>query len=751
MKSRISIQRILGLLILGIILGSSIPAGADGLIMIPPPFPMPPNPRPIPSDPFPLEVVYHRVTVDIADQTATTSIDQSFFNPTSQRLEGYYLFPIPAGAVIKDFSMEINGKKTSAELLDASKARKIYEDIVRQMRDPALLEYSDRGLFRVRIFPIEPRSEKKVTLTYRQVLAVDGGTHEYVYPLNTEKFSAKPLQDVSITINLKTTEPLKTIYCPTHEVDIRRRGENQAVISFEARNVKPDIDFKFYFDTNRQNLGITLLSYRVGNDDGFFFLTASPAVEPPKDEINEKDITFVLDVSGSMAGEKLDQAKKALRYCIDNLNKGDRFELIRFSTEAYGLFRELTPFNEASLAKARQFINELKPVGGTNIEEALQMALKAESSPGRSHLIIFMTDGKPTIGETNEDKLLQSIGKVNPAQTRIFTFGIGDDLNTHLLDRLTELTRASRTYIGPNEDIELKVSSFYNKVQSPVLSDVKLDFGREIDVIQLYPQHLPDLFRGSEITVFGRYKKPGGSTAVISGLVRGKKVEFKSTVEFVRQDTRHDFIPPIWAARRIGFLLDQIRLHGADKELVDEVTQLARTYGIVTPYTSYLIIEDETIRTTNRTITPEFQTMGGAVPSSGAFKSRVKEEYDAMEKKDGAPSVQVSREFQALNGAENFSQAAQGSKRLDFTDAKGTTRNMSQQVRNIQGRAVYQSGTYWVDSRLQQVKSTKNMRIQFGSKEYFDLVQQKPAVSQFLALGQNVRFHHDGINYEIYE
>jgi Ca-activated chloride channel homolog len=276
-------KKIILLLILIISGNNSI---ADGFIVIPRPHPLP--------NPFPLEVVYHKVDVKIDGQSAITKIDQAFYNPSHHQLEGFYIFPVPKGAVISKFTMHINGKETKAELIDADKARKIYEDIVRQMRDPALLEYSEQNIFKLRIFPIEPRSEKKISISYTQVLESDNNLFEYLYPLNTEKFSAKPLKNVSVKVDLKSPEKLKNIYCPTHEVDIVNKSDYHSIISYEAENVKPDIDFKLYFSKSTSTVGLSLWTYKTGNEDGYFLLSASPSIELNRSNIESKDITFIL-------------------------------------------------------------------------------------------------------------------------------------------------------------------------------------------------------------------------------------------------------------------------------------------------------------------------------------------------------------------------------------------------------------------------------------------------------------------------
>jgi Ca-activated chloride channel homolog len=712
---------------------------ADGMIVIP---------RPVPQidTPFPLSVKYHHVETSVKDGLARTSVDQEFFNPTNRRLEGMYIFPLPAGAVINNFSMEIDGRQTSAELLDAAKARGIYEDIVRSMRDPALLEYIGKGAFKVRIFPIEPRSPKRVKLSYSEVVRADNGMHQYTYPLNTEKFSSTPLEDVSIRVNIESQHGLKTIYSPTHDVEIRRRGNHAAVVGFEAKKTRPDQDFVLYYSTDDRGVGLNVLTHRPAGENGYFLLTLTPAYET-KEKPLPKDITFVVDTSGSMSGEKMGQAKRALAYCLKNLNAEDRFEIIRFSTEAEAMFGALRTATRDNVLFARRFVEDFEPIGGTNSEEALTLALKANAgTSSRPAVVIFITDGKPTIGETDEDRLVKRVKDANAERLRIFTFGVGDDLNTHFLDKLTEATRAARTYVGEKDDLELPVSTFFEKIKSPVLVDVAIDFGGGIRATQTYPRDLPDLFKGSQLVVFGRYSGSGNAVTV-TGTVNGRRVSLPYTANFAPRGDANELIAPLWAAQRIGYLLDEIRLHGEERELVDEVTRLARRHGIVTPYTSYLIVEDERRRVAANLLPYESQTLAVPPPVS----ARMKTDYDAMQSKAGAPSVQASREVEALKNAQNKAQTGQGAARMTYVDAHGRTQNLAAQTKNVQGRAVYQSGETWIDSNVQAVRNAKVQRIQFASGEYFELLKKEPKAAEFLALGRNVRFEMNAQVYEIFE
>jgi len=646
--------------------------------------------------------------------------------------------------------MEINGKQMEAELLDADKARKLYEDIVRKSLDPALLEYAEQSLFKVRIFPIEPMKEKRIKITYSEVLESDNNTYEYIFPLNTKKYSAKPLNNVAIHVDMKSKDEIKTVYIPTHDAHIIRKDDYHSVVGYEAKEVKPDTDFKLYISGGEDKLGMSLLTYKESSDDGFFCLNISPGIAVKSEEIVNKDITFVLDVSGSMMGEKMEQAKKALLFCVNNLNRNDRFEIIRFSTEAEALFKKRVVADTANVRKAKDFINNLKAIGGTHISEAFELALKEKSTPNRPHFIVFITDGKPTIGVLDEAPLLEQIMKLNGENTRIFTFGVGYDINTHLLDKITEQTKAYRTYIAPEENIEAKISSFYSKISSPVLTDLQLEVDG-VNFNKMVPKQLPDLFKGSSITILGRFTGTGKATITLKGKLNQKEEKFEQTFE-LKEDTQHDFVASLWAARYIGYLLDQIRLHGENAELKDEVIQIAKKYGIITPYTSYLILEDEVVSVNRRGLTEENVIFNGRAFDSDDFTKKNKAEFENINENAGNMGVRSSSEVQSLAQAENIDQTRQGMSRMAYKDVNGVEQNFAQQVRNVQGRAFYQKADEWIDLYVQDNKqSNSTKRIQFASNEYFNLLSSAPSTSQYLSLGRNVRFVYNNTLYEVYE
>ena len=736
------------LLILAVgLLGILSNARGDGFIVVERPFLVRPGHFPF----APLEVTSHHVEVKIDGQVAVTSIDQEFYNPNDQRLEGTYMYPVPEGAHIDKFSMEIGGKMVDAELLRADKARQIYEDIVRRMRDPALLEYAGRDLFKIRIFPIEPRSRKPIKISYTELLRSDAGTVTYSYPLSTEKFSAQPIKSLSVKVEVKTEQPLASIYSPSHKVEIKRDGANRAVIGYESKDETPDTDFQLVYNSEARDVGLSLITHKPAGENGYFLLLAAPTTAK-ETKPAPKDIVFVVDTSGSMAGPKLQQAKKALEFCVENLNNEDRFEIVRFSTEAEPLFGKLVDADSEHRKRASNFIADLKPIGGTAIADALQSALKARTEKTeRPFLIIFLTDGLPTVGARNPDEIVAEVKKAGSA--RIFSFGIGSDVNTQLLDQIAEGTRAFSQYVLANEDLEVKVSSFYTRIKEPALTNVRLEFGGGVRTSKLYPAQLPDLFKGDQLVVTGRYTGSGEVEAKLTGIANGREQIFTYKVKF--NDSSNDYVARLWATRRVGFLLDEVRLHGETNELRDEATDLARRYGIVTPYTAYLIVEDEDRRRVPMT-ERSMQSMSGDT----AARAEVSKAWGGFkEKKDGEDAVANARSQNAFKFADQsaasiYSGAAESLRGFAFAAPAARAESdrvtqYTQQSKFVNGRAFFQNGKQWVDTNAQN--ATKRERIQFNSEAYFDLLKKHPEAAPWMALGQNVLLALDDTVYEITE
>jgi Ca-activated chloride channel homolog len=566
----------------------------------------------------PLAMVDHKVTVKVDEQLTVTRVEQTFRNHTDRQLEATYIFPVPAGASVNKFTMWVDGKETKGEMLEAARAREIYTSIVRRVQDPGLLEYMDHNLFRLRVFPIPPRGDQKVALSYTAVAPKEGKLVEYIYPLKTDGKAVETLEKFSVEATVRSDAGVNNVYSPSHSLNLKRVSDKEVKVSFEKDKGQLDRDFQMFYTLGKDDIGMGFLTHRpIAAEKGYFTLLVTPRFGLEEKYRVPRDVVMVLDTSGSMRGPKMEQARKALKYCLGQLSggSGDRFGLINFATAVNRYEEKLVDASSDQLDKARKWIDDLEATGGTAINDALASALELRSKDeARPFTVIFFTDGCPTIGETDPDRIFKNVKDKNTANTRIFTFGVGDDVNAALLDRLAEQTRAVSAYVRPAEDIEVKVSSLYGKMSNPVLTDLKLATTTEgVKLSEVYPVALPDLFHNGQLVVFGRFTGHGSTAVKLTGKVGKDEKEFAYDVTIPEKtDDSREFVEQLWARRKVGFLLDEIRVNGEKKELKDEVVALARKYGITTPYTSYLIVPD--------TVTPPVVAMrGGPGAGGGGF------------------------------------------------------------------------------------------------------------------------------------
>lgn len=665
-------------------------------------------PRPHQGETIPsLTVKYHRVSVDIINQVAKTSIDQVFVNNHSRDIEGTYIFPLPEDASITEFAMYVGGEKVEGEILDKDQARRIYEDIVRRLKDPALLEYIGRNMFRARIYPIPAKGEKRIRISYSEILKAEANLVHYVYPLNTERFSLHPIQQVSVSVKIASNIPISGIYSPSHKVSVRREGEREARVSFEASNVKPDKDFSLYYSLTEDEVGLSFMNWE-GPDDNYFMLLASPPYVNRKQKIIDKNLIFVLDSSGSMSGKKIVQAKEAVRFIVNHLEPGDMFSLVDFDDGVDVFSSRLVPADEENREEALRFVDEIEDSGGTNINDALLRALEMVDQEDKPSYILFLTDGLPTVGVTEIGDILRNANRGNSSNTRIFVFGVGNDVNTELLDRLSLDSRGTSVYLGDNEDLEVGISSFYEKISSPLLSDIQIDFAN-IRTMDTYPQALPDLFKGSQLILIGKYSGDGPVTVTVSGKVEKEKRTFRLKNQELARNDSYGFLPRLWATRRVGYLLEEIRLNGEKDELVQEVKKLGLKFGIVTPYTSYLVTEKERER------------LDAAAPEAvQAFTER---------KVTGAGGVKIAKVTQ------------------QFKDEEQALHIESQRIRYKDEKTFYLKDEIWVDSSYEEGSPVEE--IAFNSQEFYRLISKNPGIAAYLSVAKNIIVRFEGVNYKI--
>lgn len=677
-----------------------------------------------------LKINRHHIKIGIKNQLTTTKVDQIFVNPNDFVVDSMYIFPVPDDAVVSNLALSIDGELVNGKLLSQEESRQIYRDSARYGRNKAILEHLGTRAFVVEVPQIPAYGERHVQFKYSQIISADSGLTKYTYPLSLAKSASAPIRNLHIEMEIESDDALRTIHSPAHEVTINRKDDRHVHVSYEGTDVDPDDDFLCYYSVSDDNFGITLLTHRADEkEDGYFMLLVSPKYEVKQTEIVEKDFIFVLDRSGSMARRKIEQAKAALRYCVQNLNDGDRFNLILFNEDISSLSDSLNRGEEwfggerwndaAALSdklidvdggreKAFAFIEDIEGRGLTNINGALLTALAEKPDPKRPRIIVFLTDGQPTAGVRNPALILENVAKANKNLSRIFVFGVGYDVNDHMLDKMAADNGGTRNYVTPNEDIEDAVSSLFRKMNEPVLVDVGINFG-QIVTKELTPKNLPDLFREEQLTILGRYEGRGDTALKLRGIIGSEGYEFSKNVHFSELETDNDFLPHLWAQGRIAELVDQAALGDESDELYKEIKRLSKKYGIPTPYTSFVDADDGSLR---------------KVYDDSRISDAYTEAIPIHER------IRYNRELEERKYARY--------KRQDVN------------TRYIGRKTFHRHGKIWVDSEYDG--QSERQEIEFGSEAYYELMNCLPDLAKYSKIAKealSMVICHKGVNYEI--
>ena len=659
----------------------------------------------------------HSVEAVVDGPLVEVQVTQLLRNRSGQVAEGVYLFPLPADAAVSDVEMTVDGAVLEGRVLDREEARRIYEQIVRAQRDPALLEYWERGIFQTSVFPIPPGETRTVSFVYTYwVEPVDGLFHFHV-PLRLRHLGQVGAQEISIRVDLQTASGLRALYTPNFPSSVERSADDHATITYSTAGELPANDFDLYWGTDDRAVGLSLLSYKPAGEEGYFVLLAAPGLAG--EEIVERDLVVVLDVSGSMRKAKLEQARAAVQSIVESLRPGDRFNLVAFSS-GVALWREaLQPVDGVGQREAVRWLEGLRAVGSTDINRALLEALAqvAEGESARPAYILFVTDGQPTQGETEVDAIVRNaLGHLPAERTpRLFTFGVGYDVNTDLLDILAAELRGGSHYVAPDAAIDEAVGAFYAQVSTPVLAEIELAFGAPFTVTALSPDPLPDLFAGRQLVAVGRYTAGGTGEVALAGEVNGKARLYVYPERTLVVGGGNPAVARLWAMRQIGQLLSLIRRNGPDPELVEEITQLGVRYGIVTPYTSSLVLEP---------LRP-----GEEIPLAELGVSSEQLRSEAL--------AQADQMYAAPAAGEAAVAASQARAALQQAEvAVGTTAT----VRYVAGRSFVlrgylaeegSEGALWVDTGF--VETMAVTTVVLGSDAYFDLLAE-PEMAQWLAI-----------------
>ncbi len=716
----------------------------------------------------PLRITDHLVDVKIHDRVALTTITQTFHNDTGRRLEATYVFPLPEYADLTDFRMSFNGKFVEGEVLPADEARRIYESIVRRTKDPGLIEFIGRRLLRMRVFPIEPGSDTTIKMSYQQITRPISGMNGYHYPLRTRKTVGQAYGMVRFNVELDTATPLKNIWSPSHAVEIVRQGETHARIAYEASGGSLEEDFVLLYDTDASDLGLSVIAHRADQAKaGHFVLMLTPRQLWPQTEYQPQDVVFVVDTSGSMAGEKITQARRAVQFCIDKLDEHDRFNVVRFSTGFDVLFGELTAATKENRAAAQNFVASFTAAGGTNIGDTLRhvagLRPDGDAADARPFVVVFLTDGQ---GNRNPDEILDMLagapgGRGAADNVRIFPFGVGHDVNTILLDRLANAYTGRPTYVGPGENLELVLGDFFAVVSRPVLTNLRLTLPA-IGATEQFPATLGDLYHGQQLIVAGRFGSTATGPVKLTATRNGERVEYVWPNVAFTNTAEATYVAAVWAGRKISYLIDQIRAHGESQEMIAEVVELSRTYGIQTPYTSWLVTPEGRPQLAGRrwrphagpgntpTLPPAVRftndlfLSGGNSGFGGSPGRRGKRDAPGKGSSGFGGSYgdtitldEAERNVTTANGMVATGIARQNAKMREMRSRDGDRLDRTWlAVRKLGERWYHRIGNLLVDEDVNE--KTTVITVRFGSEAYFDLVAGRADLRAALAVASEI-------------
>ena len=694
------------------------------------------------------KITHLAIHAKLLDQVAQVQVSQTFVNMGNRQMEVCFVFPLPYDSAINQMTFMVDGKEYRGKIFSADKARSIYEGFIRRNQDPALLEWIGAGMFKTSVFPVPPGAERQVTLRYSQLLRKDHGMTDFLFPLSTAQYTSTPVENIDIQISIESSSEIKSIYSPTHIVNIERTNDKRAVVKYQGEDQLPTSDFRLFFDTATGQLNTSVLSYCPTQDrDGYFLLLASPTIDSANTELPNKNVVFVVDRSGSMTGKKIEQSREALKFVLNNLRDGDLFNIIAYDSAIESCHPELQQFNEEAHQKALGFIAGIYAGGATNIEGALNRALDMFETTDQPNFVVFLTDGRPTAGETNESKIVSQIHEANNQRVRLISFGVGYDVNSRLLDRLSRENFGQTEYVRPNDDIETHISRLYRKISTPIMTDVLISF--EMDTLsngqaqvtnRLYPQQTFDLFQGEQLVISGRYRQGGAARVVITGKLGGHehRFDFPATLVGKSEDESLAFVEKLWAIRRIGAIIDELDLLGQNDELITELVSLSTRHGILTQYTSYLADDTGTV-----------DDLTGSLNGRLHIIADVRKDLERLTTAGGRIGFSQRAEKNRLRSAESVAPVHNNShptilkgivgQRSVFRDSSDNE-VVAESVVQLQAETLYRRGNTWfaasaMEDDLDQAEREKQIHtVTRFSDEYFTLVKTNTAAeNQLLA------------------
>lgn len=670
----------------------------------------------------PLSVADLEVRVTIRDRRARVQVDQTILNATRQPVDATNVWPAPPGIQVTNFFYTVDGRRTPAEQVVGGAADTVYREAAQRSDDPRILAYIGRPFFRGPETSVPGNGRVLMRMEFDADLPEAQGIVRFHHPFDTNSFSRLPINRARIHVTIEAAEPISFFYSPSHAFTWTRGGARSVEGEYSESGTRPDRDLLLYYGTGRGEVDLRVLADGMARPGfgGAFLAAIHPGPELSAARYVARDLVFILDRSGSMAGAKIEQARAGLDFSLSRLNPDDRFSVITFESGVHPWRAGLVAATPENVEEARAAVRRITPGGGTNIHDALKRGLQIAGAGERPAAIIFLTDGLPTVGVTNLDQIRTAIQQANGRKARVFVFGVGYDVNVPFLDRISSDNRGDAEYVRPGDNLETRMASFYEKQAQPLLTDLKLTIegGSAVEII---PAELPDLFANGEVLVVGRYRNAGPATVRLTGKLGKEERTYTTTLSLPAWPTPYTFLPRLWAQRKIGELLDLVRLQGPKPDLLQQITTLSRDFAIVTDYTRGYVDQ-------NVPLAPAAQQ-----------EALLKNVDRANTFQQGAYATSQSVNNRALR------QQAQVTGNAYFDEAGKQVQSGG--ARQANGRSQFMRGGFWTDPEWSE--DVKPLRIKRFSAAYWEISKNLPETNAALAAGSRVRLVIKGKPVEI--
>lgn len=540
----------------------------------------------------PLSIGFHKVSVVIRDQVAETTIDESFVNATHSTLEGTFSFPLPADASISGFGMWIGEELVMADIVERGRAREIYEDILRRRKDPGLLEWSGGNLFKARVFPIPAYGEKRIRIRYTQVLPLEGSTIRYRYALRSEMLRAHPLRRLSIRASVASSLPIEGVRTPSHATSIRRT-DHEVVVDYDAEEVTPERDFELDVDLGAVK-PLTVIPHRRGGD-GYFALLLSPpdpaAAGLTRELVPEGkplDLLLLADTSGSMGPTERETQAKFLESLLGLLSPKDTFRLGAVDLGVTWFDEQARPATPQNAADALAFLESRVSLGWTDLDRALEAA-GAAANPDTQ--VVYLGDGVGTAGAPDAAALARRISIQRELRSGTYhAVAVGSSYEKGVMEAIAAIGGGS--FRDASADATAAAYGFLAEVARPAVKDLEVAFSG-VRTARVYPGRLPNLPAGRQQVVLGRFdagaRVAADAAVTVTGTLDGKRIRWTAPFALDDGGESNSFLPRLWARRHVDALLAE-KLTPA---LAEEIVAFSAEFGIMTPLTSFLVLESD--------------------------------------------------------------------------------------------------------------------------------------------------------------